>query len=337
MSRLLAPGWRSALLALLAFLVLPDFPSALRSVVPITETWILLAAMLAVCAALGWWNGGGVWLAVVAIILAWYAATAPAGPGPGSYRSLVHGWTLLLAASFGLASLLTPGDKFLTRALAALGIASVVAFAVTIATPDGISAVRSVMKTEFNRRTDETVAVVNDMAASPAWQRAVQRSPSLDSMVKSNEADLRKIASRSTRTVPALVALESLLTLALAWVIYHRVASVDLGPALGSAKQFRFNDQLIWGLAVGATIFFLPVFADGRDAGLNLLVFFGALYLFRGVGVLSFMTRGKWAATLLIVMTVLAPLLLGALALGVGVGDTWMDWRTRANVDTKGD
>jgi hypothetical protein len=333
-SRLFAPGWRSALLALFAFLVLPGFPSALRSITPITETWVLLAAVLAVCAALGWWNGGGAWLALIAIALGWYAATSPIGTGPGNYRSLVHGWTVLLAASFGVASLVTPGQRFLLRALSAVGIASVLAFTVAVATPDGVPSVRAVMKTEFSRRTEETVAVVNDMATSPVWRRAVERNPSLDSMVKSNEEDLRTIANRSTRIVPALVALESLLALVLAWTIYHRIALADLGPRLGALKEFRFNDQLVWGLAVGGTIFFLPVFADGKDAGLNLLVFFGALYLLRGVGVLSFMTRGRLGAILLVVMTIFAPLLLGALALGVGVGDTWMDWRTRAQAKT---
>jgi hypothetical protein len=333
-SRLFAPGWRSALLALVVFLVLPDFPSALRSVVPVTETWVLLAGALAVCFALGWWNGGGAWLAIAAVLLAWYAAIAPAGTGPGEYRFLVHGWTLLLAASFGLASLLTPGERFLIRALSAVGIATVVAFAVAISTQNGVSSVHSVMKTEYNRRTGETISVVNQMAESPVWRSAAARNPSLDSMVASNEADLRRIGDRSPRSVPAMVALESLFALAMAWVVYHRVSSASLGPGLSAVKEFRFNDQLVWGLAVGATIFFLPVFADGKDAGLNLLVFFGALYLLRGVGVLSFMTRSKWAGILLIVMTIFAPLMLGALALGVGVGDTWMDWRTRAQAHT---
>lgn len=269
-------------------------------------------------------------MAVAAVLLAWYAAMAPVGIGPGEYASLVHGWTLLLCASFGLASLLTPGQRFLTRALGAMGIATVVAFAVAVSTPDGVSAVRSVMKSEFNRRTEATVSEVNEMAATPFWKSAALRNPGLDSMVTSNVSELRMIGDRAPDTVPAVLAIESLLALALAWVIYHRISSVDLGPALGRVKEFRFNDQLVWGMAVGATIFFLPVFADGRNAGLNLLVFFGALYLLRGVGVLSFMTRSKWAATLLIAMTVLAPLMLGALALGIGVGDTWMDWRTRA-------
>lgn len=293
-----------------------------------------MAAALAVCAALGWWNGGSPWLAVAAILFGWYAAAMPVGPGPGAYRVLVHGWTLLLAASFGLTSLLAPGEKFLPRALSALGIAAVVAFGVAIATPDGIDSVRVTARTEFTRRTDSTIAVAREVTASPPWQWISKVNPGVDSMMTANEAGLRELPRQATRTVPAVVALESLIALALAWMIYHRVTETELGPRLGAVKTFRFNDQLIWGLAVGATIFFLPVFMEGRDAGLNLLVFFGALYLFRGVGVLSFLTRGKWAATLLIIMTIFAPYLLCAVALGVGVGDTWMDWRNRAQEKT---
>ena len=330
MKRFFAPGWRTALLALVAFLVLPDFPSALRSFLPVTETWILFTAAFAICVALGWWNGGGLWMAAVAIVLAWFAATAQAGPGPGTYRTLVHAWSLLLIAGFGVASLLTPGQRFFLRAIGAVGIAAAVAFAVTVSTPNGVSTVRAAMKGEMGRRTEATISVVNEMAATPVWRNAAQRNPGLDSMVASNEADLRSIAGRSVNTAPALLALESLIALTLAWVMFHRLSGATLGPALGAVREFRFNDQLIWGLAVGATIFFLPVFADGRDAGLNLLVFFGALYLLRGIGVLSFMTRSRWAGTLLIVVTIFAPLLLGAVALGIGVGDTWMDWRARA-------
>ncbi|MDQ2889846.1 MAG: YybS family protein [Gemmatimonadota bacterium] len=333
MQRFFAPGWRSTLFALFAFLVLPDFPSALRSFVPVTETWVLFAAALAVCAALGWWNGGGAWLAVLAMLLGWYVAMAPVGVGAGTYRSLVHGWTLLLAAGFGVASLMTPGQGFFRRALAAVGIAAVGAFAVTVATPDGVATVRSAVRGELVRRTEETVAVVNQMAASPMWKNAAARNPGLDSMVATNEADLRSLGDKAARTAPALVALESLLALTLGWVLYHRLSGAALGPRLGKVREFRFNDQLVWGLAVGATIFFLPVFAEGKDAGLNLLVFFGALYLLRGIGVLSFMTRSRWAGTLLIVMTIFAPLLLGAVALGVGVGDTWMDWRARVQAN----
>jgi hypothetical protein len=321
------------LLALVIFLVLPASPSALRSFVPVTETWVLLAAMLAVCAGLGWWNGGGARLAIAAILLGWYAALWPLSSGAGEYRTLVHGWVLLLAGAFGLTSLLTPGQRFLGRALSALGIATAVAFTVAVSTPNGITSVRSVMQNEFNRRTEATVGELNQAAATPFWKDVLDRSPKIDSMVTSNETELRTIAHSAPRTVPAALAIESLLALALAWVLYHRLSGVRLGPDLSPVKEFRFNDQLVWGLAVGATIFFLPVFADAKSAGLNLLVFFGALYLLRGIGVLSFMTRSKWAVVFLIVITIFAPAMLAALALGVGVGDTWMDWRTRAQAN----
>ncbi len=331
MPKLTAPGWRSALLALVAFLVLPGLPTALRSIAPITETWTLLIPALAVCAALGWWNGGGVWLGVIAIALGVVTASSSVGRGyDTSYTTLVHGWALLLAAAFGVASLLTPGQGFFTRAISAVGIAVAAAFSLAIVTPTGIATVRSTAASEYERRTEATIAEFDAAASTPEWRAVAARNPDLDTMVATNEAALRKIPDGSVVVLPALLALESLIALALAWVCYQRMAEPEIGPEMGKLRDFRFNDQLIWGLAVGATIFFLPVFADGRGAGLNLLLFFGALYLMRGVGVLSWMTRGKWVATLLIVVTIVAPEIAAALALGVGVGDTWMDWRKRA-------
>jgi hypothetical protein len=319
-----------ALVALLAFLLLPAMPTALASIVPITETWILIAAALAVCAALGWWNGGGAWLAALAAILGAISTVLPAGRHGSAYGVLVHGWTLLLVASFGVASLLTPGQRFLSRALAGLGIAVAAAFTLGIATPTGLQSIRNTALGEYNRRTNVTVTMLDEWSHTPAVRRAAARNPAVDSVLADNVTQLRSFPEKSVSLLPALLALESLAALAIAWATYSKIARTAPGPRLGALRDFRFNDQLIWGLAVGATIYFLPVFADGRDAGLNLLVFFGALYLLRGVGVLSWVTRQRWVATILIVLTIFVPELVGALALGVGVGDTWMDWRNRA-------
>lgn len=329
-----APGWRSALLALVAFLVLPLLPTALKSTIPIAQTWILFTSALAICAALGWWNGGRLMAAVAAALVAVAAAVVPTAVVGTPYGRLVHGWTLLLCAAFGVASLMAPGEGFFIRALSAVGMAVAGSFVMASVTPGGTSNVQQIMVSEYSRQTEATIGWFDRVTASPDWRRAAEKNPDLDAMASSNEVDLRRLPDRAARLVPALVALESMAALALAWVAYNRVAKTAAGPALGSLRDFRFNDQLIWGLAVGATIFFLPVFHDGKNAGLNLLVFFGALYLLRGVGVLSCVTRGKWVGTLLIVLTIFAPALLGALALGVGVGDTWMDWRTRAQSAT---
>ncbi len=329
-----APGWRSALLALLAFLLLPLLPTALKSVLPIAQTWILLAAALAVCAALGWWNGGSATVLVATLLIGILAALTPLWLPGTAYGGLTYGWTLLLCAGFGVASLLTPGEGFFIRALSAVGLAIAGAFVVASATPGGATNVHDVMASEYGRRTEATIGWFDRVTASPDWRKAAEKNPQLDAMAASNEVDLRKLPDQAVRLLPAFIALESLAALTLAWVAYNRITRTPASPTLGSLRDFRFNDQLIWGLAVGATIFFLPVFQDGKSAGLNLLVFFGALYLLRGVGVLSCVTRGKWVGTLLVVLTIFAPALLGALALGVGVGDTWMDWRTRAQSTT---
>jgi hypothetical protein len=94
-------------------------------------------------------------------------------------------------------------------------------------------------------------------------------------------------------------------------------------------------------LIVGLTFVFLPTLVSVRVVGRNLLVFFGALYALRGLGVLSwFMAPGALAVTamvgfamfLLPVLNAIAALgflLLAIAAFGLGLGDTWADWRNR--------
>lgn len=322
--------WWPVLLALAGFLILPVFrPSVLPSVVPIAETWVLLAGALAVCAALGWWNGGGIWLVGVAAILAVVVVAAPMRGLPATYSLLVRGWVLLLAAAFGVASLLTPSQGFFSRALVAVGIAIVAGFGVAIAAPNGLSSVHDAVQTELTKRTEATLSDMDRTTSDPAWRKMADQSSAIDSTMARSKRALRELPTYTASLVPAILALESLAALALAWAVCQRLRTVPIGPPLGELRQFRFNDQLVWGLAVGATIVILPVFADGKMAGWNLLTFFGALYLLRGVGVLSWLARTKWVATLLIVLTIFGVTIVGALALGVGVVDTWVDWRSR--------
>jgi hypothetical protein len=155
------------------------------------------------------------------------------------------------------------------------------------------------------------------------------------------EKQLGVIAQAGVLLYPSLLALESLVALALAWSVYHRLARARLGPPLGALRDFRFNDQLVWGLIVGLTIVFLPTLASVRVVGRNLLVFFGALYAVRGLGVLSwFMAPGALAISagvgfvmlflpVLSAIALLGFMFLGIAAFGLGLGDTWADWRNR--------
>ena len=65
---------------------------------------------------------------------------------------------------------------------------------------------------------------------------------------------MRAIPARAASLLPALLALESLAALALGWAAYRRLSPVQIGPPLSPLIDFTFNDQLVWGLAVGATL-----------------------------------------------------------------------------------
>ena len=82
----------------------------------------------------------------------------------------------------------------------------------------------------------------------------------------------------------------------------------------------------------------LPTLAEWRTAGANLICFFGSLYAFRGVGVLTWWIPDRLAVPALLALVVLGPLLgpvwvvvvLLAVTFSLGLGDTWRDFRTGA-------
>lgn len=161
----------------------------------------------------------------------------------------------------------------------------------------------------------------------------LERSPNLKRLSDDSELRLSAIPKWGAMLMPALLALESLAALALGWAFYHRMSDVAIGPQLGKLQDFKFNDQLVWGVAVGASIYLLKAFEEGKTAGLNLLIFFGLLYALRGMGILAWMSRGKVMKVMLIVAAIVAWPMMATLAFVIGLGDTWLDWRSR--VQTK--
>ena len=96
-------------------------------------------------------------------------------------------------------------------------------------------------------------------------------------------------------------------------------------------REFRFNDQWVWGFIAGLMLVVLPGFAPMPLVGYNLLAFFGVLYAARGFGVLVWLLApGRIVTVLLVLFAAFFWYMVGPLALGLGVGDTWLDWRTRA-------
>lgn len=291
---------------------------------------MLVVAMVAVCSIVAWKNGGRLVLALLWVGIATFVLISPAGPPDSSYNWLARGWTLLLAASFGLVSVVASTERFFPRALSALAVATALAFALVLVSPGGPTRISNAMASEFNRRNDQSIAALREVSGQPGWKELVAGSPALQRLTEESEAQLASIPKWSSVLVPALLALESLAAMGLGWALFHKMSSVAIGPQLGKLRDFRFNDQLVWGVAVGASVFLLPAFEEGRNAGLNLLLFFGVLYVLRGMGILAWMSRTRMLTFMLFALAVIAWPLVAALAFGLGLGDTWLDLRTRA-------
>ena len=334
-------GWGKLLLALAAFLFLPLMPP-LRALLPVEETLLLLLPALAACCLVGWWAGGRFVLAVIWVGLAGWALAQPAVAG--SFYNLVRGWSLLLAGAFGLVCLLGAQRPFFSRALTTLSLALVLALVMSARGPLTPSRSRQAVEIEFGRRNTESMAMLRSfMKEHPD---VVQAMPQMGSLPDEFDQQLKLMAQTGVGLFPSLLLLESLVALALAWATFHRLSRTRLGAPLGQLKDFRFNDQLVWGLIAGLAIVFVPALDFLGGTGRNLLVFFGALYAVRGFGVLSwFLAPGRLALTLLVgfamlwwpvlnAVAVLGFMLMALAAFGLGLGDTWADWRRRARPTT---
>jgi Predicted membrane protein (DUF2232) len=339
-------GWSKLLLALLAFVLVPTVPQ-MRALLPVEQTVLLLLPAVAACFLVGWWAGGKAFLAIGWVALAtWVMWQHPASPD--SFHNLLRGWSLLLAGSFGLVCLFGSRRALFSRALMSLSLTLFLAVALSSMGPVTTTEAKQTVAAEFVRRNDETMKRLNDLIAThpKEWNQVASRIPQLASLPAETEKQLTKISQGGLAVFPALLALESLMALALAWAIYHRLSRARLGAPLRPLREFRFNDQLVWGLITGLTIVFLPTLTSFRGVGRNLLLFFGALYAIRGLGVLAwFLAPGLFVTALTVGFALLwLPIiqffaitgfvLLLITAFGLGLGDTWADWRRRARSTT---
>jgi hypothetical protein len=334
-------GWGKLLLALAAFLIIPPY-TPLRALLPVEDTLLLLLPALAACCLVGWWAGGRLLLAVTWVGLSVWMLMQSAHAGP--FYNLVRGWSLLLAGSFGLICLFGTARPFFSRALSAVSIALALVLLMSTRGPLTPSSARFAVQAEFARRNTETLAMFR--TALQQHPEVVKSMPQIASLPNEVETQLHTMAETGTGLFPSLLLLESLVALALAWGTYHRISRTRLGAPLGFLKDFRFNDQFVWGLIAGLTIVFVPALGFLGGTGRNLLVFFGALYAIRGFGVLSwFLAPGALAAALLVgfamlwwpvlnAVAVLGFMLLALAAFGLGLGDTWADWRSRPRPTT---
>ena len=339
-------GWGKLIVAIAAFLIVPAIPQ-FSAMLPIDQTMQLFVPALAACAVVGWWAGGRMWLAIAWVILATLVSVQPPKAND-AFHNLSRGWSLVLAGSFGLVCLFGARRPFFSRSLVALTIALGLALIMSGLGPVTGTDMNKAVSDELSRRNAETMAAVNGFIGQhpKEWNDLVAKMPRIGELPMETEKQLSSLADFGKTLYPSLLSLQAIAALAIAWSVYHRLSRARLGPPLGLLRDFRFNDQLVWGLIVGLTFVFLPTLASVRVVGRNLLVFFGALYALRGLGVLSwFMAPGSLAVTatigfamfLIPVLAQIAALgfvLLAIAAFGLGLGDTWADWRSRARSAT---
>jgi hypothetical protein len=314
----------------LLVLVMVTTLSAPRIVVPVGDILLLLAPVTAACAVAGWRAGGRLPLAVIWTAFALWVLWRAPGP-PGLHQDLMRGWAVLLALAFGVVAVSGAGETFLPKALLALLAASAFGVTALLLVPGGPAGAAELVTAEIGRRARLATQEWQTFSGTPEWSDLVATSPGWAVYGQTVEAQLQALPRVALRYYPALFALQSLAVLALGWAVYHRVGRARLGPSLARLRDLRFHEAFVWGVVAGLVLVVLPTSGAVRGAGLNLLLFFGALYALRGMGILIwFLSPGRAMTVLLVLFTVFFWQVVVTVSAGLGLGDTWFDWRRKS-------
>ena len=227
--------------------------------------------------------------------------------------------TFVLATRFSRSSLTH-------RTLLAAGAAAVALAALFLVGPWAWSDVRFWVE----HRTGFTARVV----LGPFWVVARDGAEG----ARAAAADMERWFTTSVRLLAdqyaAVVTLQLMAGLGLAWAMHRRIVRQPLGEASGRFRDFRFTEHLGW-LAVAALgAVLIPRLAAAKLAAANLLVVTGALYALRGAavataGFAAVGSTGIGTAMLvaLAVLFILPAVVAGAIVLGVV--DAGLDLRRR--------
>lgn len=253
---------------------------------------------------------------LVAIAAAILASTF-FGPATGPLWWYARGWALILSAWFVLGVALLPAASTLTRALGAVAAAAASVVVLFLANHGEWFQLEWQIDGQLRTSAAEVVAFWNTQLKDKPW-------------VADLTSAIYRFAEFQATTYPAMVAIASLTGLSLTWWLWRRLTVRELKP-LGSLRDFKFNDELIWLVVLGAALVVLPLNAVATRAGANVLTFMAALYALRGLAVMvalfgSPTLFGALFAVLLFLM--LYPIMM-ATTLMVGLTDTWLDLRAR--------
>ena len=251
----------------------------------------------------------------VAVAAALAMLIVASGPRDGIWYA-ERAWSVLIGGGFLALTLLVPSWRLSTRALgavtgalaitaAALGLRSEAWVALDVAISQAVRAGAG--------RTVEMMSTLGEDGLSPAFESW---------LIRAGEAQ--------AGVYPALICLGSMAALGVAW--WARTRLVGRGDqALGPLRSFRFNDHLVW-LLVGGLLLLVLQWGDApARLGSNAVVFMSALYALRGAAVFVFLSGGLSLfgyVTFAVGLVLAAPVLFGV-AMLIGIGDTWLDIRSR--------
>ena len=236
-----------------------------------------------------------------------------AGPYDGMWY-LERGWALLLGGCFVGLSIVRPKMKISDRALEAVfGALVLVAILMTL-----MSGAWNIVDWVISDRVSAPVAQVIALGGSEGLAPALITA-------------LYQTAEVQILIFPALTALASMSALLLSWWLFIFFSGRS-EEALGSVKNFRFNDHLIWMLVVGLFLLFIRWSEPLQRLGSNAVAFIGALCAVRGAAVIVFITGGfsvlGYAMTLF-GLVIVPPIVLGGAVL-IGIADIYLDFRKRS-------
>ena len=278
----------------------------------VAQPSVLVAVPLLVLIGMGGVRGGATFIATVLAML-----VVLVGPRDGFWYA-ERAWALVAGGLFAAFSIALPRWSLTSRTLASVG-GTVAAFA-------GLLAFRADAWASVDWAISDRLR-----AGFATWLDAI-------TVLRDGQAPSQALVSAIYRTVeaqvavfPALLAIETMAALGATWWLYVRIVH-RTDDGLGPLARFRFNDHLVW-LMIGGLALVTGWASEGvTRIGANLAVFMAALYAARGLAVGVAVSGGiSLLGITMIVLGVLfaAPVVIGFAVL-LGVADTWLDLRARA-------
>ena len=258
--------------------------------------------------------------AVVAAVFAMFVAVGVSGRGGLWYFE--RGWAIVLAGWFVVLTMRWPQSRFFPRALAAVAATTALVGLLLVIRPGSWSVV-------------DWLLIEGLMRSARVIGQVLMSDPEAYTTADLNTA--YEWTAQFGRLFPAFLGLSSLSGLAVAWWGYVRL-SAGSGLGLGPLRDFRFNDHLVWLFLIGLAMIVFGAGEGWTSGGGNAVVFMGGLYAMRGAAVLLFLSGGLTGLGflfLIVGMLFLWPVLIPG-ALLVGVGDTWLDLRSKAQAVADG-